>query len=100
MIYKRIGVADAKRLLENESTVIVDIRDTFSFIYGHVNKAINLTQANLENFVKNTDKQQPLLVVCYHGNSSQVAAEYLSQQGFADVYSLDGGYEAWRTENV
>jgi len=32
-------------------------------------------------------------VVCYHGNSSQSAAAYLVGQGFAEVYSLDGGIE-------
>jgi thiosulfate sulfurtransferase len=36
-------------------------------------------------------------VVCYHGNSSQSAAAYLVSQGFSEVYSLDGGFELWRT---
>ena len=38
----------------------------------------------------------PLIVTCYHGNSSQSAAAYLVGQGFSDVYSLDGGFELWR----
>lgn len=38
----------------------------------------------------------PLVVVCYHGISSQNAAQYLHEQGFDDVYSLDGGFQAWR----
>lgn len=37
------------------------------------------------------------MVVCYHGNSSQSAAAYLVSQGFSDVYSLDGGFELWRS---
>ncbi|NKQ13210.1 thiosulfate sulfurtransferase, partial [Pseudomonas sp. SST3] len=28
--------------------------------------------------------------------SSQSAAAYLINQGFSDVYSLDGGFELWR----
>ena len=32
------------------------------------------------------------------GNSSQGAAQYLLQQGYDEVYSLDGGFEAWRRE--
>jgi thiosulfate sulfurtransferase len=39
----------------------------------------------------------PLIVSCYHGNSSQSAAAYLCSQGFTEVYSLDGGFEVWRT---
>ncbi|MDE0931482.1 MAG: rhodanese-like domain-containing protein, partial [Halioglobus sp.] len=42
------------------------------------------------------DRDQPLLIYCYHGNSSQGAADYFFNQGFEDVYSMDGGYEAWR----
>ena len=43
------------------------------------------------------DLDAPLVVVCYHGNSSQSAAAYFIQQGFSDVYSLDGGFELWRS---
>ena len=40
---------------------------------------------------------QPVLVLCYHGNSSKGAAQYLINQGFDQVYSVDGGFDAWRT---
>ncbi|MCV6069119.1 sulfurtransferase, partial [Escherichia coli] len=32
----------------------------------------------------------------YHGISSQGAAQYLVNQGFEQVYSVDGGFEAWQ----
>ncbi len=38
----------------------------------------------------------PVIVCCYHGISSQQAAQFLIHQGFEEVYSLDGGFEAWR----
>jgi thiosulfate sulfurtransferase len=44
------------------------------------------------------DFDTPVIVICYHGNSSQGAAQYLLQQGYDQVYSLDGGFEAWRKE--
>ncbi|EEZ42274.1 thiosulfate sulfurtransferase GlpE [Photobacterium damselae subsp. damselae CIP 102761] len=42
------------------------------------------------------DFEQPVIVMCYHGISSQGAAQYLLHQGFEQVYSLEGGFEAWR----
>ena len=36
-----------------------------------------------------------IIIVCYHGMSSQGAASYLVEQGFEDVYSMDGGFTAW-----
>ncbi|MGS0728585.1 rhodanese-like domain-containing protein, partial [Shewanella sp. 0m-11] len=32
--------------------------------------------------------------------SSQSAATYLNEQGFDDVFSLDGGYSAWHQANL
>ncbi|GGI77152.1 thiosulfate sulfurtransferase GlpE [Shewanella hanedai] len=80
----------------NPDIQIVDIRDTASFESANIKGSVNLTNDNLANFIAEADMDQPLIVVCYHGISSQNAAEYLIEQGFDDVYSLDGGYQAWR----
>ena len=40
-----------------------------------------------------------LLIYCYHGHTSQHLAEFFSDFGFKDVYSLEGGYEAWKESN-
>lgn len=95
MSYKRINSNEANLLIDNNSTIVVDIRDTDSFADSHIEGAINLTQSNLSKFIQDTNKETDIIVVCYHGNSSQTAAAYLSQHGFKNVYSLDGGYVAW-----
>lgn len=77
---------------------IVDIRDPQSYANGHMPQAIHLNNQNFATFMEQTPKDQPVVVVCYHGISSQQAAEMLSQQGFVDVYSMDGGFEAWHTQ--
>lgn len=78
---------------------IVDIRDSESFEAGHIANATNLTNENLAAYIGNADMDKPLIVVCYHGISSQNAAQYLNEQGFDEVYSLDGGFQAWREAN-
>lgn len=75
---------------------IVDIRDPQSFVSGHMPNAAQLNNENFAAFVENTPKDKPVVVVCYHGVSSQQAAQVIAQQGFEDVYSMDGGFEAWR----
>ena len=42
-----------------------------------------------------TPKDAPVLIYCYHGNASQEFAQIFSDFRFREVYSLDGGYEAW-----
>jgi len=93
---KCINVVEATSLLNSNSVTIVDIRDRQSFEVDHMQNAHHITGNNAKDFIKKTDKDKPLLVYCYHGNSSQVAAEYFSENGFDKVYTLDGGFDIWR----
>ncbi|MBX2869732.1 MAG: thiosulfate sulfurtransferase GlpE [Acidiferrobacterales bacterium] len=95
MTFQRIDQAVALSLIDDESAVVVDIRDPASFSAGHIKNALHLTQENVGSFISSTAKSVPVIVCCYHGNSSQGAAEFLNQQGFERCYSLDGGYSEW-----
>jgi len=87
---------EATSLLNSDSVTIVDIRDRETFEIDHIENAYHVTGENMEDFIKKIDKEEPLLVYCYHGNSSQVAAKYFSENGFNQVYTLDGGFDIWR----
>lgn len=96
MAYRQITSQQAKELIENiNEAVLVDIRDSDSYNDGHVTNAQHLTQESLPAFLSQTNRDLPILVMCYHGNSSQMVAQFLSEQGFAEVYSIEGGYEEW-----
>ena len=56
---------------------------------------MRLDERSVTAFVNETEKASAVVVVCYHGHSSQGVANYLSDQGFSNVYNLDGGYTAW-----
>lgn len=96
MPFKQISIDDAKALLDTGAVTVADIRDASAYQSGSITGSINIQQDTVETFLVDTDKSLPLIVCCYHGHSSQNAAEYFSEQGFDDVYSLEGGYEAWR----
>lgn len=97
-MFKRINVSQAKQLIDENQAVVVDIRDQQSFNQGHIANAIALNNDNVAQFINDADKSLPLLVCCYHGNSSQSAAAMLASQGFDDVYSIDGGFAHWQQE--
>lgn len=94
MTYTCIDISDALPIIENNGA-IVDIRDLVSFETSHMTNAVSLTNDNVQNFIDNAEKNQPIIVCCYHGNSSKGAAEYLASQGFKEVYSLNGGFSQW-----
>jgi len=94
--FKRISVEQATQMMSEKGQVqIVDIRDDQSFNAGHIPDSFQLHGSNIDEFMASANPEAPLLVVCYHGISSQSAAAYLAEQGFRDTYSLDGGFEAW-----
>ena len=95
-MFEHISVQQLIELLSQQAVNIVDIRDGQSFAAGHIPNSILLDNNTVPEYVTNTNKQMPLVVCCYHGNSSQGAAQYLSEQKFQKVYSLDGGFEAWK----
>lgn len=93
--FKRIDPVTAHDL-RARGAVVVDIRDPQSFAGGHIPGSRHLDNHSLADFIAGADLDAPLLVICYHGNSSQSAAAFLAHQGFAEVYSIDGGFELWR----
>ncbi len=96
MSFKHLSVAELRQLLQDDAPVtMVDIRDEGSFASGNIPGSVSLIEFGIDTFVREASKSEPLVVVCYHGNSSQNAAKYMAEQGFTEVYSLDGGYTAW-----
>ena len=96
--YKRISVKEAQKLMSDHS-IIIDVRDQQSYSMDHIENAVHVSNENIQQFIDGTNKSEPLIIYCYRGNSSQDAAEYLSDKGFIDVYSMDGGFEEWLENN-
>jgi thiosulfate sulfurtransferase len=94
--FAHISVKDTQQKLEQENARVVDIRDEQSFAAGHIEGSVHLTNGRLQPFMAQTEFTTPVIVCCYHGVSSQQAAQFLIHQGFDEVYSMDGGFEAWR----
>lgn len=93
--YRRIAAREASRLLDNPAVLRFDVRDTAAFAAGHLPQARHLTFSGLAEVIAATAKDRPILIYCYHGNASREYAQALSDFGFTDVASLDGGYEAY-----
>lgn len=95
MSYQCISAAEAKAMMSERNALMVDIRDPASFNAGHIEDAFHITDNNVDEFIAHADLQRPVIVCCFHGNMSKGAAAYFSENGFAETYSLDGGYAGW-----
>ncbi|ENM5891160.1 thiosulfate sulfurtransferase GlpE [Vibrio mimicus] len=98
--FLHIDVTTAQAMIEQKQARLVDIRDPQSFQVAHAKSAFHLTNQSITQFMEQSEFDHPVLVMCYHGISSQGAAQYLVNQGFEEVYSVDGGFDAWQRANL
>lgn len=97
--FKHMQISQLHEALQEKTYVVVDIRDPASYRGGHIPDSIHLTNESLSDFMREADFDAPVVVCCYHGHSSQQAAQFLISQDFTDVYSLDGGFTQWEQEH-
>tara|TARA_B110000503_G_C6855525_1_gene292641 strand:- start:154 stop:477 length:324 start_codon:yes stop_codon:yes gene_type:complete len=96
--FKHLSTDGLVTMMTEKPTQIVDIRDERSFEMGRIKGAQHLDNTSIQRFIEDGDLDAPLVVCCYHGNSSQSAAAFLSERGFDEVYSLDGGFTQWQLQ--
>ncbi len=93
--WKEISAQHTKEKMDAGDASVYDIRDPDSYNASHIPDAVHLNDSNVKDFIASSDKERPLIVYCYHGNSSRGAAGFFAEQGFKEVYSMAGGFESW-----
>ncbi|MES2623475.1 MAG: rhodanese-related sulfurtransferase [Patescibacteria group bacterium] len=85
---------------KNEDFVVIDMRNDYEFRVGHFKNSINPPITNfreiadvLPDIIKENPgiQKKKVITVCTGGIRCEKASGYLMQQGFEDVYQLDGG---------
>lgn len=93
---KQLTYEEVELLISQKDPIIADVRDRDSYEDAHIANAVHLSMPKMQEFIETIPKDKPILVYCYHGISSQSVGQHLIEQGFTEVYSLVGGYEAWK----
>ncbi|MDP8078770.1 thiosulfate sulfurtransferase GlpE [Phocoenobacter skyensis] len=82
--------------VNTDNAIIVDIRNTIHYNHSYPKTAIHLNNQNCQEFLNSCEYDQPIMIICYHGISSRNTAQFFIEQGFDDIYSITGGFEAWQ----
>jgi rhodanese-related sulfurtransferase len=96
-----ISAQDLIRLM-NQGALVLDLRKPEAFAAGHVNGAKQLPSDQIltagDTFKRFKDK--PVVVYCESGSTAAAAVRQLNEQGFTKAFTLRGGFNAWRAENL
>jgi rhodanese-related sulfurtransferase len=94
-----VTVEEAReRLSAEEGVRLIDVREDNEWEAGHASGAEHLGKGVIERDVEARvpDKETELILYCGGGYRSALAADALQRMGYKRVYSMAGGWKAWK----
>ncbi len=94
---QEITVADAVKRQSNGAQLI-DVREAPDFENEHAKGAIHLSKGVVEMKIEKEVPDVGTEIVCYCGGGSRSAlvADNLQKMGYRNVWSMAGGFKAWK----
>jgi rhodanese-related sulfurtransferase len=96
---REISVEDARaRLASGDAVHLIDVREDNEWQAGHAAGAEHLGRGIIERDIeaKFPDADSELILYCGGGYRSALAADNLQKMGYRNVYSMAGGWKAWK----
>ena len=99
---KAVDIDEARRMMDQPGTVLIDVREPDEWRQGHIPNAIGISRGFLELRIeeKVPDHQTPMIVQCASGTRSLLASRTLRELGYENVYNLTGGFNAWKDRGL
>jgi rhodanese-related sulfurtransferase len=100
---KEISVEDAKKRVQEDRTVIlIDVREDNEWQAGHARSALHIGKGVIERDIEKAvpDAKKKIVLYCGGGFRSALAADALQKMGYENVYSLAGGWRAWKEDKM
>lgn len=100
--HKTVSPNEAVVIMNDDQTIVVDVREPPEFAEGHIEGARNIPLGKLDERVGEleTHKNKPIIVNCQSGTRSLAAGKKLTKLGFTQVYEMKGGIFAWKDQNL
>lgn len=98
-VYQKITAEEAKKLMETENVIILDVRTQEEYNEGHIKNSILLPDTEISTKAQEVlkDKDSKILVYCRSGRRSAQASKMLISMGYTNVYDF-GGIIDWKYE--
>ena len=95
-IVPAVSVQELKRRMDaSEEFELIDVREPFEFEIARIDGAKLIPLGEIAERADELQHEQPIIVHCHTGRRSAQAVRLLQQRGFAHVYNLEGGIDAW-----
>jgi rhodanese-related sulfurtransferase len=87
-----------ERMTANKDARLIDVREDNEWEAAHASGAEHLGKGIIERDIEATvpDKATEVILYCGGGFRSALAADVLQQMGYTNVFSMAGGWKAWK----
>ena len=96
---KEINIDQYKKLSSSgEKVMVVDVREDSEWAEGHAASAVHMSKGVIEREIeaKVPRKDAKVVLYCGGGSRSALAADALQKMGYTNIFSLDGGFTAYK----
>lgn len=102
LIAQDVDVKEFQARIAKNPGIVLDVRTPQEYNAGHLAdcQLIDFYSADFSQQLDQLDKSQPIYVYCKVGGRSGKTMSMLNDKGFAEVYNLDGGFDAWAKANM
>jgi rhodanese-related sulfurtransferase len=83
------------RAMQAQGAFILDVREPWELEIAAINGALNIPMQSIPAALGALPKEQAIMMICHHGIRSMPVARFLEQQGFDDLFNVQGGTDAW-----
>jgi len=94
-----VTVAETQeRMKANTDARLIDVREDNEWADDHAAGAIHLGKGIIERDIEAAvpDKAAELILYCGGGYRSALSADVLQNMGYTNVFSMAGGWKAWK----
>ena len=93
---KYLSKSEAEKMVKDtRNTLLIDVRNRAEYLQYHLEYAINIPMADLNEHLKELEsyKEKDIIIYCQKGNRSKQVAQQLRALGYKRLYVIASGLE-------
>lgn len=94
-----MNVQQLKAHMSNGNKVLLlDVREHHELEVCRIEGSVHIPMGEIAERLEELPRDVPIVCQCHHGGRSAQVQDFLLEQGYTDVYNLEGGIHAWAAE--
>ena len=83
---------------DNDDFILIDVREDQELKVCKIDRAIHIPMGVVPARLNDIDSDKPVVVMCKSGGRSAQVCQYLNENGYSNIYNLNGGITSWALE--